>query len=161
MHAVKVRSIGNVPTLPWTNRVVVRLAICVRPAKYVSRMTKWQQRELIFNSHYFDCYHLPSIWCIVRIAKLQFPFRKRLSGCDRFCQRQVGDTYSISLTTLLTLPSVALYGLLLFYNLTNDDLRGRRPLAKFLAIKMLVFLTFYQVFLVSTSKTHRTLLYVI
>ncbi|KAF8345870.1 organic solute transporter Ostalpha-domain-containing protein [Amanita rubescens] len=43
--------------------------------------------------------------------------------------------------------SVALYGLLLFYNLTNEDLRGRRPLAKFLAIKMLVFLTFYQVFI--------------
>lgn len=62
---------------------------------------------------------------------------------------------------LLTLPSVALYGLLLFYSLTKEDLRGHRPLAKFLAIKMLVFLTFYQGFIVSTSKTHRTLLYAV
>ncbi|KAF8633265.1 hypothetical protein AX17_004441 [Amanita inopinata Kibby_2008] len=43
--------------------------------------------------------------------------------------------------------SIALYGLLLFYNLTKEDLRGRRPLAKFLAIKLLVFFTFYQNFL--------------
>ncbi|KAK2463243.1 hypothetical protein APHAL10511_004898 [Amanita phalloides] len=43
--------------------------------------------------------------------------------------------------------SVALYGLILFYSLTREDLRGHRPLAKFLAIKMLVFLTFYQTFI--------------
>lgn len=43
--------------------------------------------------------------------------------------------------------SVALYGLILFYNLTKEDLRGRRPLAKFFAIKLLVFFTFYQAFL--------------
>ncbi|KAF8630617.1 hypothetical protein AX15_002772 [Amanita polypyramis BW_CC] len=42
--------------------------------------------------------------------------------------------------------SMALYGLLLFYNLTKEDLRGHRPLAKFLAIKLLVFFTFYQSF---------------
>ncbi len=67
-------------------------------------MTKRQQRELIFfNSHYFDCYHLSSRRCIVRIAKLQFPFRKCLPGCDRFCQRQVGaTTFSLSPTTPLT-----------------------------------------------------------
>ncbi|GJJ14453.1 hypothetical protein Clacol_008717 [Clathrus columnatus] len=37
--------------------------------------------------------------------------------------------------------SVALYGLILFYNLTKEELRGRRPLAKFLCIKETEFWT--------------------
>jgi hypothetical protein len=45
--------------------------------------------------------------------------------------------------------SIALYGLVIFYGLTKDELKGRRPLAKFLAIKLIVFFTFYQAFLVS------------
>jgi len=45
--------------------------------------------------------------------------------------------------------SVALYGLLLFYGLTKEELEGRRPLAKFLAIKLIVMFTFYQSFIVS------------
>jgi hypothetical protein len=44
--------------------------------------------------------------------------------------------------------SCALYGLLLFYGLTKEELAGRRPLAKFLCIKFIVILTFYQSFLV-------------
>ncbi|KIK56471.1 hypothetical protein GYMLUDRAFT_47008 [Collybiopsis luxurians FD-317 M1] len=42
--------------------------------------------------------------------------------------------------------SVALYGLFLFYGLTKDELAGRRPLAKFLAIKLIVMCTWYQSF---------------
>ncbi|KAF7333407.1 hypothetical protein MVEN_02356500 [Mycena venus] len=42
--------------------------------------------------------------------------------------------------------SVALYGLLLFYGLTKDELVGKRPLAKFLCIKLIVMFTFYQSF---------------
>jgi len=42
--------------------------------------------------------------------------------------------------------TVALYGLLLFYGLVHDELKGRRPLAKFLAIKLIVMATFYQSF---------------
>jgi len=38
----------------------------------------------------------------------------------------------------------ALYGLIVFYGLTKDELKGRRPLAKFLAIKLIVMFTFYQ-----------------
>ncbi|KAF5386218.1 hypothetical protein D9615_002233 [Tricholomella constricta] len=45
--------------------------------------------------------------------------------------------------------SVALYGILLFYSLTKEELQGRRPLAKFLAIKLIVFFTFYQSFVFS------------
>jgi hypothetical protein len=44
--------------------------------------------------------------------------------------------------------SVALYGLLVFFGLTKDELAGRRPLAKFLCIKLIVMFTFYQSFVV-------------
>ena len=44
---------------------------------------------------------------------------------------------------------IALYGLILFYGLTKDELKGRRPLAKFLSIKLIVMLTFYQSLVVS------------
>lgn len=40
--------------------------------------------------------------------------------------------------------SVALYGLLIFYGLTKDELKGRKPLSKFLSIKLIVMFTFYQ-----------------
>ena len=47
------------------------------------------------------------------------------------------------------LHSVALYGLFMFYGLTADELKDRRPLAKFLSIKLIVMFTFYQSFVVS------------
>ena len=50
------------------------------------------------------------------------------------------------------LPSIALYGLLLFYGLTKDDLVGRKPLAKFLSIKLIVMFTFYQSFVVRSPE---------
>jgi hypothetical protein len=49
---------------------------------------------------------------------------------------------------LIGFCSIALYGLFLFYDLTKEELAGRRPLAKFLSIKLIVFFTFYQTFLV-------------
>ena len=48
-------------------------------------------------------------------------------------------------------PSIALYGLLVFYGLTKDELKSRRPLAKFLTIKLIVMFTWYQSFVVSLS----------
>lgn len=48
----------------------------------------------------------------------------------------------------LICSSVALYGLILFYALTKEELAGRQPLAKFLSIKLIVFFTFYQGFVV-------------
>jgi len=40
--------------------------------------------------------------------------------------------------------TVALYALIVFYVLTRTELQGKRPLAKFLSIKLIVFFTFYQ-----------------
>ncbi|KAI0656125.1 DUF300-domain-containing protein [Cubamyces menziesii] len=40
--------------------------------------------------------------------------------------------------------TVALYGLLIFYGLTKEELVGRKPLSKFLSIKLIVMFTFYQ-----------------
>lgn len=48
------------------------------------------------------------------------------------------------------LSRIALYGLLLFYGLTKDELAGKKPLAKFLSIKLIVMFTFYQSFVVSS-----------
>ncbi|KAJ7072280.1 DUF300-domain-containing protein [Mycena amicta] len=45
--------------------------------------------------------------------------------------------------------SIALYGLLLFYSLTREELTGRRPFAKFLSIKLIVMFTWYQSFVFS------------
>jgi len=43
--------------------------------------------------------------------------------------------------------TIALYGLIVFYVLTKEELVGKRPLAKFLSIKLIVILTFYQSFI--------------
>lgn len=43
--------------------------------------------------------------------------------------------------------SVALYGLFLFYSLTKTELEGKRPVAKFLSIKLIIVFSFYQGFI--------------
>ncbi|KIJ43075.1 hypothetical protein M422DRAFT_170381, partial [Sphaerobolus stellatus SS14] len=53
--------------------------------------------------------------------------------------------------------SVALYGLILFYNLTRTELVGRRPLAKFLCIKGTSLLTFYQEFVFSVLQKYKVI----
>ncbi|KAH7100351.1 DUF300-domain-containing protein [Auriculariales sp. MPI-PUGE-AT-0066] len=50
--------------------------------------------------------------------------------------------------------SIALYGLWLFYSLTKEELDGRRPFAKFLVIKLIVALVFYQVFMFSLLQEY-------
>ena len=42
----------------------------------------------------------------------------------------------------------------MFYDLTKDELKGKRPLAKFLCIKLIVMFTFYQSFVVRTISLH-------
>ncbi|KAF8649120.1 hypothetical protein AX16_006001 [Volvariella volvacea WC 439] len=48
--------------------------------------------------------------------------------------------------------SIALYGLILFYELTKEELRGKKPMAKFLSIKLIVMFTFYQLFVFNALK---------
>jgi len=48
--------------------------------------------------------------------------------------------------------SVALYGLIVFYGLTRNDLKGKKPLAKFLCIKLIVMFTWYQSFVFSALQ---------
>lgn len=50
--------------------------------------------------------------------------------------------------------SLALYGLMVFYTVTKDHLKGKSPLAKFLTIKGVVFFTFYQGFVFSILEKH-------
>ncbi|GAA5835989.1 hypothetical protein JCM9279_002158 [Rhodotorula babjevae] len=50
--------------------------------------------------------------------------------------------------------SVALYGLIVFYALVKERLAGRKPLAKFLSIKIVVMLLFYQSFVFSVLQSH-------
>jgi len=48
----------------------------------------------------------------------------------------------------INLLSIALYGLFVFYGLMHGELQNRRPMAKFLSIKLIVMFTFYQAFMV-------------
>ncbi|KAH9850854.1 DUF300-domain-containing protein [Lenzites betulinus] len=50
--------------------------------------------------------------------------------------------------------TVALYGLLIFYGLTKDELKGRKPLSKFLSIKLIVMFTFYQSLVFDALEGH-------
>ncbi|GAA6037905.1 hypothetical protein JCM8097_009483 [Rhodosporidiobolus ruineniae] len=50
--------------------------------------------------------------------------------------------------------SVALYGLIALYDLVKEQLAGRKPLSKFLCIKLVVMLTFYQSFIFSILESH-------
>ena len=53
------------------------------------------------------------------------------------------------------LARIALYGLLIFYGLTKEELAGRKPLSKFLSIKLIVMFTFYQALVVRLLFTFK------
>ncbi|KAJ6550841.1 DUF300-domain-containing protein [Mycena vulgaris] len=75
--------------------------------------------------------------------------------CERFgilCESQGYNPHfaSVYLSAVdFVSITIALYGLLVFFGLTKDELAGRRPLAKFMCIKLIVMLTFYQTFVFS------------
>jgi len=48
--------------------------------------------------------------------------------------------------------TIALYGLFVFYGLMHEELETRRPLAKFLSIKLIVMFTFYQAFMLKVLE---------
>ncbi|KAF5358859.1 hypothetical protein D9757_012689 [Collybiopsis confluens] len=63
--------------------------------------------------------------------------------CERLnvlCASLGALTCTLQMSTWKLSISVALYGLFLFYGLTKEELVGQRPLAKFLAIKLIVML---------------------
>lgn len=82
---------------------------------------------------YIECITFISIRCVV--------FFTSIPEC---CHEKTHEVRIFNATG----SSIALYGLLLFYGLTSDELKGRRPMAKFLAIKLIVMFTFYQSFVV-------------
>ena len=94
----------------------------------------------------------------MRFWVLQRSLRRAISRIGRLCQHQVGLLYySVPLFILMILHcSIALYGLILFYALTKEELAGNRPLAKFLSIKLIVVFTFYQSFIVRRVVYFRT-----
>ncbi|KAL8287049.1 hypothetical protein RQP46_004055 [Phenoliferia psychrophenolica] len=53
--------------------------------------------------------------------------------------------------------SVALYGLIVFYALVKERLAGKQPLLKFLSIKGIVMITFYQSFLFSILQDYKVI----
>ncbi|KAK0548274.1 hypothetical protein OC845_003673 [Tilletia horrida] len=53
--------------------------------------------------------------------------------------------------------SIALYGLIVLYALLKQDLNGRKPLSKFLTIKLGIFFTFYQSFIFGVLQDHGVL----
>src|SRR5579863_4906202 len=85
----------------------------------------------------------------VRLRVLQRPLCRGISGLGGFRQHQVHPTYALP-SCADDSSSIALYGLILFYGLTKAELAGRRPLAKFLSIKLIVMFT-YQSFMVCSA----------
>ena len=70
---------------------------------------------------------------------------------DIFCEHQAHRSdYSVP-SFCRCFCSIALYGLVLFYCLTKEELAGAHPLAKFLSVKLIVIFTFYQSFVVSST----------
>ncbi|KAK4051854.1 hypothetical protein OIV83_002559 [Microbotryomycetes sp. JL201] len=67
------------------------------------------------------------------------------------------DFVSIRQVQKLASMIVALYGLITFYALTKELLAGKRPLAKFLSIKAIVAVVFYQGFMFSVLADHGVL----
>lgn len=80
--------------------------------------------------------------------------------CQRFNVLCESSSYNVHFASLyldtidFISVSIALYGLILFYDLTKEELAGRRPLAKFLSIKLIVFFTYYQSFMFTVLEDH-------
>jgi hypothetical protein len=87
----------------------------------------------------------------MRVWVLQRSLCRGISRLSRFCQHQVRSSDCSVPFLSRCFYSIALYGLILFYGLTKDELAGNRPLAKFLSIKLIVMFTFYQSFVVSRT----------
>ncbi|PWN19446.1 DUF300-domain-containing protein, partial [Microstroma glucosiphilum] len=88
-------------------------------------------------------------YCFVRpalsIAGIVLQYYNLL--CESSLSYKYGYVYILAVD--FTSISIALYALIVLYALIREDLKGRRPLAKFLSVKAAIFLTFYQSFIFS------------
>lgn len=127
---------------------MVCIAICNRSTR--------QARVLIQTclstddaSHLHRRHNLREIRRPLRQRRVRPTLCQRLPICCRFRQHLVRVFLSSSHPRLMhCVCRIALYGLLVFFGLTKEELVGRRPLAKFLCIKLIVMFTFYQSFVV-------------
>jgi hypothetical protein len=76
-----------------------------------------------------------------------------------YCSSRLSYKYAYVYLTSIDFVSIsiALYGLIVLYTLVKEDLKGRRPLAKFATIKLGIFLIFYQGFIFSMLANHGVL----
>lgn len=97
-------------------------------------------------------------WCVMQYVLIRPAVSIAGIVCQHYNVLCASGAYSIHFAEVylesidFVSISIALYGLILFYGLTKEELAGRRPLAKFLSIKLIVMFTFYQSFVVSALK---------
>eukprot|EP00128_Syssomonas_multiformis_P003477 Colp12_sorted_trinity150504_noHs@2923 len=74
-----------------------------------------------------------------------------MEATGTYCEGNIDWEYGFPYITLINLFSVtiAMYGLIEFYMLTQDDLAPYRPVLKFVSIKFVIFMTFWQSLVVS------------
>lgn len=72
--------------------------------------------------------------------------------CTSSYSYKYGEVYLVAIDFVSI--SIALYALIVLYGLLKEDLKGRRPLAKFMTIKLAIFFTFYQSFVFGVLQDH-------
>ncbi|KAK0544752.1 hypothetical protein OC846_005938 [Tilletia horrida] len=75
--------------------------------------------------------------------------------CTQTYSYKYGEVYIAAIDFVSI--SIALYGLIVLYDLLKEDLYGRKPLSKFLTIKLAIFFTFYQSFVFGVLQDHGVL----
>lgn len=110
-----------------------------RPSKaYFLILTKWSVVQY--------CFVRPAL----SIAGIVLEYYGLL--CNDSLSYQYGHVYLLAIDFVSI--SVALYGLIVLYGLIKDDLQGKRPLSKFVSIKLGIMFIFYQSFVFSILQDH-------
>ena len=105
-----------------------------RPSKaYFLILTKWSVVQY--------CFVRPAL----SIAGIVLEYYGLL--CNDSLSYKYGHVYLLAIDFVSI--SVALYGLIVLYGLIKDDLQGKRPLSKFMSIKLGIMFIFYQSFVFS------------
>lgn len=115
-------------------------------------------------AHRMHMPHPPPLCCLphirlnatfLRVCKqftLQFVILKPIMGTISFILLAIGgktlydnNFWQVIMLTLYNVSyTLALYGLFLFYIATRDEMRAHSPVKKFLAVKSVVFMTYWQ-----------------